>query len=60
VIQLEWNRASKRIFGEERQVVAELLAASGYAFFRPDDGGQLRPTEVETLGSDVFAVLGPD
>ena len=59
VIQLEWNRASMRIFGEDRRVVAELLASSGYEFYRPDDRGRLQPTDVETLGSDVFAVLGP-
>ena len=56
---LAWNRASLRIFGEERRVVAELLTSAGYEFYRPDETGQLQPTDQGTLGSDVFAVLGP-
>jgi FkbM family methyltransferase len=59
VMQLEWNWASMRIFGEGRRVVAELLTSSGYEFYRPDENGQLQPTDQETLGGDVFAVLGP-
>jgi FkbM family methyltransferase len=57
VIQLEWNGASKRVFGEGRQVVAELLAASGYDFYRPDEHGRLQPTDTNLLGSDIFALL---
>jgi FkbM family methyltransferase len=61
VIQLEWNNLSRRFFGEGREPVAELLTASGYEFFRPDDNGHLRPTDVGTAGhKDVFAVLGPE
>jgi FkbM family methyltransferase len=60
VIQLEWNNLSRRFFGEGREPLAELLAASGYEFFRPDEKGHLRPTEVGTAGAkDVFAVLAP-
>ncbi len=59
VIQLEWNRTSRRNFCEDRDVVADLLVASGYEFFRPNDHGHLEPTEVGTFGSDVFAVLKP-
>jgi FkbM family methyltransferase len=59
VIQLEWNRTSKRNFGEKREMLADLLVATGYEFFRPNDYGDLEPTEVGTFGSDVFAVLKP-
>ncbi len=57
VIQLEWNRTSRTNFGEKRGRLADLLVAAGYEFFRPNDHGDLEPTEVGTFGSDVFAVL---
>jgi FkbM family methyltransferase len=59
VIQLEYNNIGRTYFGESRQPLRELLAAYGYSFLRPDDAGNLLPSNVGGGGGrDVFAVLG--
>jgi FkbM family methyltransferase len=59
VIQLEWNRTSRKHFGETRKSLADVLVASGYEFLRPDRHGHLELTDPGKFGKDVFAVLKP-
>ncbi|MFB9236899.1 FkbM family methyltransferase [Plantactinospora siamensis] len=56
VLQLEWNRMSERVLGESREPVARLLAEYGYRLTRPDETGQLAPSDASGYGPDVFAV----
>jgi hypothetical protein len=58
VFQLEWNRLSERLLGEDRVPVVTLLESYGYGFFRPDADGRLRPVDARPFGPDVFAVRG--
>lgn len=55
LIQLEWNRESLRLLGEDRKSTAELLASYGYELFRPDASGSLVPVSDPDFGADVFA-----
>ncbi|HUF96499.1 MAG TPA: FkbM family methyltransferase [Ilumatobacter sp.] len=54
-VQLEWNDRSEANFAESREQLAHLLDRHGYELFRPDENGDLQPTE-PTVGSDVFAL----
>jgi FkbM family methyltransferase len=55
LIQLEWNATCEAALGTDRQPVADLLATYGYALYRPDRGGTLRPLADTGFGADVFA-----
>jgi FkbM family methyltransferase len=55
LLQLEWNMMSEFTLGTDRQPVADLLAAYGYALYRPDTAGELRPVRDAGYGPDVFA-----
>lgn len=57
MIQLEWNRASERNFGESRIMLEDLLRAQGYRFSRPSPDGTLYPLACLNYGPDVFASL---
>jgi FkbM family methyltransferase len=59
MIQLEWNMASQLALGTDRQPVADLLATHGYALYRPDSSGQLRPVTDPGYGADIFACPRP-
>jgi FkbM family methyltransferase len=59
MIQLEWNMASQLALGTDRQPVADLLAGHGYALYRPDAAGHLRPVADPGYGADVFACPRP-
>jgi FkbM family methyltransferase len=59
VLQLEWNRASVSLLGEDRGPAAKRLLDHGYTFFVPDDRGRLMPTDFEAFRPDIFAVA-PD
>lgn len=56
LIQVEWNDMSRRLLGEDRGPVAELLRDHGYELFRPNRAGDLEPVRDTGFGSDVFAV----
>jgi FkbM family methyltransferase len=55
LIQLEWNAASWKAVGTDREPVARLLAEHRYSLFRPDPSGALVPLNDVGFGSDVFA-----
>lgn len=59
LMQLEWNMASEAALGTDRRPVAEFLAGYGYALYRPDAAGHLRPVTDPGYGRDVFACPGP-
>ena len=56
-LQLEWNSTSVEYYGEQRTLVADLLAQFGYCLYRPSDDGTLHPATPE-IGPDVFALPG--
>ena len=43
LLQLEWNRRSWHLLGEDRTPVANLLRSYGYGLFYPDQTGSLHP-----------------
>lgn len=55
VIQLEWNKMSEAVLGEDRVPLATLLVQHGYSLFRVDAAGDLHPTNLD-YGDDIFAV----
>lgn len=55
VVQLEWNSMARERFGTQRDEVARVLQKADYVLARPDDRGELRPTE-PVEGPDLFAV----
>ncbi len=55
LIQLEWNESSVDLLEQDRKPIAELLAASGYGLYRPDERGELVPLADDGFGADVFA-----
>lgn len=59
VLQLEWNRSSMSLLGEDRSPAAKLLLDHGYRFFRPDGKGRLMPAAFDTFCPDIFAAA-PD
>ena len=59
LIQLEWNRASLDLLGEERASTATFLASYGYELLRPDASGELTPLSDLGFGPDVFARPAP-
>jgi FkbM family methyltransferase len=59
LIQLEWNRTSRRAVGTDRQPVSDLLAKHGYSLCRPDRSGTLLPLTDAPFGPDVFARPDP-
>lgn len=59
LIQLEWNRASLDLLGEERASTAAFLRSYGYELCRPDARGELTPLGDLGFGPDVFARPAP-
>jgi FkbM family methyltransferase len=57
IIQLEWNDMSERIFGESRQVLADMLRRYGYRLYRATDEGDLTPAGADSAPGEIFAVL---
>ncbi len=55
LLQLEWNRCSESLLGEDRAPVVELLRAAGYELCRPTADGDLRPVTDLDYGPDMFA-----
>ena len=55
LLQLEWNDASERNFGESRDLLRDLLKSYGYELARPDKNGELRREPDPRIGTDVFA-----
>lgn len=55
LIQLEWNRKSLELLGEDRSSTAAFLAGYGYELLRPDATGTLRRIDDVGYGDDVFA-----
>lgn len=55
LLQLEWNNAAERNFGESRTGLVALLEASGYELCRPNEDGTLLPAESTDEGADMFA-----
>lgn len=55
VIQLEWNRTSLDLLGEDRSPVVELLDAFGYRLCTPDGAGNLKVAASLEFGADLFA-----
>jgi FkbM family methyltransferase len=56
VLQIEWNRQSEMVFGEDRSAIVAMLSQHGYTFMRPDRTGRLLPTDPSGYGADIFAV----
>lgn len=58
VIQMEWNGMAMYSFGEDRNLLADLLHRHGYRLFQPDSDGRMQPfVEDPSNTEDVFAVL---
>lgn len=55
-IQLEWNSASVRVLGEDREPVAALLRETGYTLHHPDQDAALHVLPTAGFGADVFAL----
>lgn len=55
-LQLEWNRLSETVCGEERAFTERYLSSLGYHLFRPDGAGMLHPCKGAAVGADVFAI----
>jgi FkbM family methyltransferase len=58
LLQLEWNRRSWHLLGEDRTPVANLLRGYGYGLFYPDELGSLHPVlepDWHPGARDVFA-----
>lgn len=58
LLQLEWNRRSWHLLGEDRTPVANLLRGYGYGLFYPDETGSLHPVSEPDWhhgARDVFA-----
>jgi FkbM family methyltransferase len=56
LLQLEWNRQSEANLAEDREPVAKMLRQYGYHAMRPNQDGQLLPTDPAGYGDDLFAV----
>ena len=54
LLQLEWNEASIRNFGEDRTSALELLKSTGYEPYRSDDQGALVRMDSAPMGQDLF------
>jgi FkbM family methyltransferase len=58
-LQIEWNAASRRLLGETRAPVAEILAEYDYVIMRPDDRGVLHETAVPQFSDEDLFALAP-
>lgn len=54
-LQMEWHTLSRRILGETREPIVEILRKHGYSTYRPDANGELVPDAAD-FGADVFAL----